>query len=126
MQKGCGNPSNDLTMADARQDIDILLSEAGEYLETRATLLKLQTVESLTDVVSTLVSGLGLFCILAWILVVFSIGIALLIGDLLGKTCYGFFIIGGVYAIAGLFCYMLRDRLLKQPFSNILIRKLLK
>jgi hypothetical protein len=115
-----------LAMSEPQQDIDMLLTEAGDYLESKASLFKLRTVETTTDLVSTLVSGLGLFCILGLVIVTFSIGAALLIGDWLGKNFYGFFIIGGVYVIAGLICYVFRDRWLKEPVSNILIRKMLK
>lgn len=113
-------------MAEPQHDIDILLSEAGDFLETKAALYKLKTVETTTEVVSTLVSGMGLFCILGLVVATISIGMALWIGDWLGKDFYGFFIIGGIYGIAGLVCYLFRDRWLKEPVSNILIRKLLK
>jgi hypothetical protein len=50
----------------------------------------------------------------------------LLIGSWIGKSFYGFFIIGGVYAIIGLIFYAFRNQWLKEPFSNMLIRKILK
>jgi hypothetical protein len=53
-------------------------------------------------------------------------GFALLIGYWLGNSFYGFFIIGGFYAIIGLIFYARRGVWLKEPFSNMLIRKILK
>ena len=113
-------------MDEQPNDIDILLSDAGDYLETRTTLWKLKAIESLVDVSSELVTGLGLICILSTVVIMFSIGFALLIGDWLGKGFYGFFIVGMVYVFVGMICYIRRGRWLKEPFSNMLIRKILK
>ncbi|HTI12566.1 MAG TPA: hypothetical protein VL832_28530 [Puia sp.] len=111
-------------MEDQQSDIDMLLSDAGDYVETRTTLWKLKAVESLSEVSGDLVAGLGLLAILAIFLLILTIGFALLIGDWLGKGFYGFFIMGGVYAVIGLIIYLRRNQWLKQPFSNLLIRKI--
>jgi hypothetical protein len=113
-------------MQDQRHDIDTLLSDAGDYLETRTNLWKLKAIESLADVSGELVSGLGMIGIVAFVVMLFSVGLALLIGDWLGKSFYGFFIIGGAYLIFGLVCFIRRGRWLKEPFGNMLIRKILK
>jgi len=113
-------------MENQGHDIDALLSDAGDYIETRTYLWKLKGIESLADVSGELASGLGMIGIVAFVVMLFSVGLALLIGDLLGKSFYGFFIIGGAYFIFGLICYICRNRWLKEPFSNLLIRKILK
>ncbi|HEV3414620.1 MAG TPA: hypothetical protein VG101_19205 [Puia sp.] len=114
------------TMEEQQRDIDILLSDAGDYLETRTTLWKLKAIESLSDVSGELASGLALIGIASLVVLIFSAGLALLIGYWIGKSFYGFFVIGGVYAIAGLIFYAFRNQWLKEPFSNMLIRKILK
>ena len=111
-------------MEEHENDIDLLLSDASDFIETRTNLFKLKAVESLSDVSSDLVAGLGLLAILAIFLLILTIGFALLIGDWMGKGFYGFFIMGGVYAIVGLIVYLGRKRWLKDPFSNLLIRKI--
>lgn len=113
-------------MEDQPNDIDVLLSDAGDYLETRTTLWKLKAIESLVDVSSELVTGLALIGIVAVVVITFSIGVALLIGHWLGASFYGFFIVGAAYVFFGLICYIRRGRWLKEPFSNLLIRKILK
>src|SRR5258708_39214835 len=113
-------------MEDQQEDIDYLLSDAGDFVETKVALFKLKAIESLVDVSSDLVTGLGLLSILFLFILIFSIGFALVIGDWLGKNFYGFFIIGGLYGIAGLICYARKDRWLQEPFGNLLIRKILK
>jgi hypothetical protein len=113
-------------MQEQKNDLDLLFADAGDFLETRAALWKLKTVDTLADSVSTLVSGLGIISIVAAFVLIVSIGVALLIGDWMGKSFYGFFIVGGLYGIAGLVCYKNRDKWLKDPVGNLLVRKLLK
>jgi len=113
-------------MEEQTSDIDNLLSDAGDYIETRTTLWKLKAIESLSDVSGEMVSGLGMIVIGSFVIIIFSIGFALLIGDLIGKSYYGFFIVGGLYAIIALLLYARRGQWLKEPFSNMLIRKILK
>jgi hypothetical protein len=109
-----------------QHDIDTLLSDAGDYVQTRTTLWKLKAIESLSDVSGELVSGLALIGIASLVVLIFSAGVALLIGYWLGRSFYGFFIVGGAYAIIGLIFFAFRNRWLKEPFSNLLIRKILK
>lgn len=113
-------------MEEQQVDIDNLLSDAGDYIETRTTLWKLKAIESLSDVSGELVSGMGMIVISSFVIIIFSIGISLLIGDWVGKSYYGFFIVGGIYTMIGLILYARRGQWLKEPFSNMLIRKILK
>lgn len=113
-------------MEEQPTDIDILLSDAGDFIETRTTLWKYKTIESLADVSGELVSGLGMIVIVSFVIIIFSIGFALLIGEWLGKSYYGFFVMGGLYTILSLIIFAGRRKWLKDPFSNMLIRKILK
>lgn len=113
-------------MQEEPTDIDILLSDAGDFIETRTALWKLKTIESLADVSGELVAGLAMIGVACFVVLLFSIGVALWIGELLGKSYYGFFVMGGFYTIVALILLVKRERLLKDTFSNMLIRKILK
>src|ERR1700744_1904067 len=113
-------------MEEQQVDIDNLLSDAGDYIETRTTLWKYKAIESLSDVSGELVSGLALIVMVSFVIILFSIGFALLIGEWIGKSFYGFFLMGGFFGIIGLIIYARRSHWLKAPFSNMLIRKILK
>ena len=103
-----------------------LLSDAEEFLETKAKLWKLKTVDTVSDLVSSSVVHLSIVCIVALFVFTFNIGLALLIGSWLGEYFYGFFIIAGLYGVSGIVLYAFRDHWLKTPISNSLINKLLK
>jgi hypothetical protein len=113
-------------MQNQSSDIEILLSDAGDFIETRTTLWKYKGIESLADVSGELVAGLAMIVFVSFVIIIFSIGFALLIGSWLGKSYDGFFIMGGFYGIIALIIYARRGRWLKEPFSNMLIRKILK
>jgi hypothetical protein len=108
------------------QDLGSLISDAEDFIETKAKLWKFKAVDTASDVVSSSVVSLSLICFLALFVFTFNIGVALLIGSWLGKYFYGFFIIAGLYGISGLVLYAFRNQWLKTPISNSLINKLLK
>ena len=110
------NPSN----------IETLFSKAGDYLETRVELFRLKTIDKTAEVVSTVVTQAVLLMISTFFLLLLSVGAAFWVGDLLGKTYYGFFAVAGFYLITGLIIYAARHKWLKQPVSNLIIRKALK
>lgn len=113
-------------MQEQPTDIDILLSDAGDLIETKTALYRLKAIERLADVSGELVMDLAMIVITSFVIITFSFGFALLIGDWLGRTYYGFFVMGGSYTIVALILYARRTRWLKDPFSNMLIRKILK
>ncbi|MEO9021624.1 MAG: phage holin family protein [Ginsengibacter sp.] len=106
-------------------DIEELFYKLKEYGDTRLELFKLKSVNKISGILSTMLVLLILVILLFLVLVCITIGIALLLGAWLGKAYYGFFIIGGIYIIIGLVLYSRRDKYLKIPISNKLIKELL-
>jgi len=106
--------------------IENLVSEAGEYLNTRLELLKLKSVDKASEIISSVVSKLALIFFFGIFTLVLSMALAFWIGECLGKVSYGFFIIAGFYLVAGIILYACRKTWLKIPIANTLIRKILK
>ena len=107
-------------------NVGSLFERAGDYIETRFDLLKLQAADKSVDIVSSLVSKLILLVVGLIFVIMLNIGIALLIGKWLGESYYGFFILSGFYLIAGLVCYNMRHKWIKDPVGNSMIKKLFK
>lgn len=103
---------------------DPLLERAEAYGKSSLNLLRLKTVDKASNLVSTIVSRLlvGIFCII--FLVMLNIGVALWLGDLLGKSYYGFFIVAGLYGIIGMILYFthpaIKEKVSKQIIQQIL------
>jgi len=105
--------------------IEELFYKLKDYGDTRLDLLKLKSINKASGFLSALISAVILAGLLLLVILCFTIAIALLLGAWLGKTYYGFFIIGGVYFIIGLVLYAGRNKFIKTPVSNKLIKELL-
>ena len=113
-------------MEAAPNHFESLLSKAGEYAETKATLIKLKFADKTSDTVSDAASSMVVGIFVGFFLLCFSVGLALWLGELLGKNYYGFFIVSGAYGIAGIVFHLNRKSLVKKPVSNFIITKILK
>lgn len=108
------------------ENITRLVDEAGSYIEAKTELYKLKAVDRITEISTSVISKL-LFILIGLIaLMALNIGMALLIGEWLGRSYYGFFIVAGFYLLLGLILYMVRDRLIKRPIYTTVIKKILK
>ncbi len=105
--------------------IESLFSQSKEYAGNRLELLKLKLIDKTSNVASAVVTGVVLFVIFFIFFVILNIGIALLIGDLVGKSWLGFLILAVVYAIAGFVVLKGRNKFFKTPVLQMLIRKFL-
>ena len=112
-------------MENQTTSIESLWERVKSYIETRSELLKLKAI----DKISSIATGIGSMIIVLMIstifLSLFNIGLALLLGDLLGKAYYGFFVLAGIYGIIGLVLYTSRDKILKTPIIDAMVKKLL-
>jgi hypothetical protein len=105
--------------------IESLVSQSKDYVDNRLELYKLKMIDKTASVASSIVSGLVLFLIFFIFFVVLNIGLALLIGHLLGEAYLGFLILAGFYAIAGLVLFFGRNKIFKTPVTGMIIRKFL-
>ena len=106
--------------------MEMLFEKAQEYGKTTIELFKLNAVDKSADVVSSLVSRLAILMVVALLIIILSIGLALWTGELLGKSYYGFFLIGGLYLILTILLNIFRHQWLKKPVSNSIIGQMLK
>lgn len=105
-------------------NIESLFERAGDYAETRLDLWKLKATKTATEIVGSLASKLILLFILAIFMMVLNVGIALLLGEWMGKLYYGFFTLAGFYLIAGLIFRAFKTKWVKDPVASSIIKKL--
>jgi hypothetical protein len=112
-------------MENEKSAVNNLFEKAGDYLETKAELVKLQAVEKSAELVSSAIASIVL--ILTGFLFIFMLDMALgfMFGDLLNKTSYGFFVMAGINLFAGLLIYGFRKKWLKAPIADSIIKKML-
>jgi Protein of unknown function (DUF1469). len=105
--------------------IESLLDRVRDYIDTRINLFKLKAIDKTSGILSSIASIICVLLIAFIFIVLLNIGIALLLGDLLGKAYYGFFIVAAFYAIIGIILYSSRDKWIKTPIINGLVKSLL-
>ena len=106
--------------------LESFLDKTQSYTKTTLELSKLKGLNATTNVITMVVARLCVLMATLLFFVVISIGIALWLGELLGKLYYGFFIIGAAYLIIGFILYFFLHKWINRPFSNLIISQALQ
>lgn len=101
--------------------IEPLIVRVEEYGSTSFELFKLKALSLATKLLSTFISRSIFILSLSMFLVVSTIGVSLWLGDLLGKSYYGFFCVAGFYAIFGVVLYFFLHNSIKRRISQTII-----
>jgi len=108
------------------EQIESIISKAANLAETKVELWKLKAAGKISETVTSLISKIAIVVLAGIALIILSLGAAYWIGTRLNNLYYGFFIVGGFYALAGLFVYVFRKNLIKRPITNLIIDKVVK
>jgi cytochrome c biogenesis protein CcdA len=101
-----------------------MLNETRNYVETRIDLVQYKTIDKTSRVAGSLLSSIILVAAGFLVMLIIGFGLALLIGERLGKPYYGFFVIGGIFLIFALLLYGFRREWMKTPITNHIIRNI--
>jgi phosphoglycerol transferase MdoB-like AlkP superfamily enzyme len=105
--------------------IESLIEKGEQYGKTTLELIKLKALDKSADVTSTLVSWLIVVVLIVLFFLILNIGIALWIGELIGKAYLGFFAVAGFYGLLALILGVFREKLVKKPVNNSIISQVL-
>lgn len=111
---------------DTKNNVEELLEQTSDYVETRLDLFKLQVIQKLSESASSIASKLVFGIIIVIFIMVANIGIALLLGDWFGKAYLGFFALAGFYLIVGLIFNANKTKWIKDPVANSIIKNAFK
>ncbi len=106
--------------------IESLAEKVEAYGKTTFELSKLKALETTTVVLTSLVSRLGVILMFAIFALVLTLGIALWLGELLGESYYGFFIMAGFYLVAGTVMHFFLHKWIGKPLSDLIITQALQ
>lgn len=104
--------------------MESLFERVEAFGKTTIELSKLKAVEVTSNVVASLISRIAVLLVAALFIGVLSIGLALMIGDMMGKTYYGFFIIAAFYLLLGIVLHTSLHKWIKNPIGNSIISQL--
>ena len=103
-----------------------LAEHLEEYLKTREELAKLVAAEKSSMVAATLFSAVVLLLIFSVVFLFLSFSAAYFIAELTGKIYIGFISMTGFYLLLGILFYANRERWLKKPVEDSVIKNFFK
>lgn len=107
-------------------DIEILFGIAEDCSKTSLELFKLQAIEKSAGVFSALASRIVVIILVALFTLCLNIGLAMWIGEILGKIYYGFFIIAGFYSFVATIVFLYRKLWIEEPLRDTIIDKMME
>jgi hypothetical protein len=99
-----------------------LFEKAEGYSKISLKLIKLKFVDKASDLLSSLMSRLILSVAVALFLITFNIAIGFWLGDILGKTYFGFLALASFYGAAAIVLLIIRPYI-QEKIAGVLIKK---
>lgn len=113
-------------MEDTAAFVETLVKRTAEYSKVSYALIKLKTVEKTSDLVSTAIPYVILGFLMAAFLVFLSLGMASLLGGMLGHLYLGMFLVATFYGVVGVSIYVFLGKWLKAMLSDFIVNLILK
>lgn len=115
-----------IIMEDQKNIFESLLESTVDYSKTGYELLKLKALDKTSNVVSSLISNYAALILFASFMLFLTMGLALWLGEILGKIYFGFFVVAAFYGVTGIVLHFLLHARLKRIVSDYIIKKVLK
>jgi hypothetical protein len=113
-------------MEDNTKLFETLFERAADYGKASFELAKLKTLEKTSNVVSSFMPRSVAVILFASFLLFVNLGLAFWLGEILGNTFLGFFVVAGFYGIISLIVYFFIHKWLKRLFFDYFIKQLYK
>jgi hypothetical protein len=113
-------------MEDIVNLIKSLLESATEYGKVNFELLKLKTIDKVTDIVSSVIPLSVVIVLIAAFLLFVNLGLALWLGEILGKIYYGFFVLAVFYFLLAVIIHFFLHKWIKRVVGDYFIKRVLK
>ena len=113
-------------MEDNAKLIESLLERVAEYGKTTYELVKLKALDKTSDVVSSFIPHSVVFVLIALFMLFVNLGLSFWLGEILGKTFYGFFVVASFYGLIGIVIHFFMHKWLKKLVFNYIVKHMLK
>jgi hypothetical protein len=104
--------------------IECLIKRAEVYSRTSIEIMKLKFVDKIADVFSKLISRLIFVAILGFFILILNIGIALWLGEIMGKNYLGFLAVASFYGLV-LIIFPLFQPMYNRKIKNAIVSLIL-
>lgn len=106
--------------------LETLLERAEDYGKTGLELVKLKAIDKTSEIVSSFIPHSVVFLLIASFMIFLNLGLAFWLGEILGETYFGFFLIAGFYIVAGTVFHFFFHNKLKKYICDSIIKQALK
>jgi fatty acid desaturase len=113
-------------MEDNANLFESLFVRLSDYGKTSYELVKLKAMDKTTEAVSSLLPRAIVLYVIGSVILFISLGLALWLGELLGKTYWGFFAVAGFWALIGIVLHFFMHKKLKALFGNYMVKQAFK
>lgn len=103
-----------------------LAAHIKEYLDTRIALFKISVAEKSSKLISNLVAVAFVLMVFVLFILFASIALAYAFAKLTGEYYWGFLIVAGIYLLSGMMIWMMKEKLLRMPIMNAMLKQLFK
>jgi hypothetical protein len=114
---------NDL-MEKAFAKAEELADTLKEYVNTRIESVKLNVAEKSSVVIANILAAMILAVVFLFFIIFTSTALAFGLSEWIGITWAGFLVVGFLYLLAGIVVWRARERIIRLPIMNALIRQL--
>lgn len=105
--------------------VEELLRRVETYGKTSLQLVKLKAIQKIIPAATSATAQLVVICTFLLFALLFNIGIALWLGELLGKLWYGFLAVSGFYLFLTVILHFVLVKWLRKPISRLIIKQTL-
>lgn len=95
-----------------------------EYVNVRMEAVKLSTAEKTSKAIAGALAFAVALQFLLLFLIFASFALAYAFAEWTGKLYWGFLIVAGIYLVAGIIIWMAREKLLRLPLMNAILRQM--
>ena len=105
--------------------IESLVEQAFDYGKLSFELAKLKAVDKSATILSSALAQVVIYFFVFTFLLFLNLGLALWLGELLGKSYYGFLVIAAIYGLTAMIVRVFFYHWIKNSVCNGLIKRLL-
>lgn len=106
--------------------IENLGDNIRELVNVKLNTARLSVAEKSSKLLSNLIAGVIAAIIIIFFIIFLSVALAYFLAGILGSTWAGFLVVSGIYLIAALIIWALKERLLRIPIMNSILSQLVK
>lgn len=109
-----------------KSHLDDLLDHTKQFVTTKIEIVRLQIIDKTSRTGGVIASHVFFLVVFLSAFFFLSVAGALYIGEVTGKNHYGFLAMGGFFVVTGMLFYWNRERWIRRPFADTILRSMLK